>query len=287
LVTRYHAKKKSDARKYLENKVDIDSGSKDGLIRVSITDKDPAFAAEMANGYVEEFKKFLAGLAITEASRRRAFFEQQLAEAKDNLANAEEELKRTEQKTGVIQLDSQARATIELVANLRAQIAAKQAQITAMRSFATGENPELQISEQQLLGLQAEAAKIGANSEGATNPLLPKGSMQESSLEYVRKLRDVKYYETIFDLLARQFEAAKVDEARQGALVQIVDQAVVPDRRSAPKRTLMVLGFAIFGVLLGILGVFGSEGLARIAKDPRERERLELLKAHLSHKNGR
>ena len=263
----YHKKYQSDARKKLEKYVEIDSGSKDGLIRLSITDGDPKRAADMANGYVEEFKRLSATLAFTEASQRRLFFEQQLGQAKDNLAKAEEDLKATGLKTGLVQLDSQTRATIELVAELRGQIAAKEAEISAMRSFATAENPDLRMAEQQLAGLRSQEEKMGAASEGATNALLPKGTMQEAGLQYVRKLRDVKYYETIFDLLARQYEMAKVDEARQGAIVQIVDRAIVPDRRSSPQRTLIILGTAMLGLFLGVVWAFAAEGLARFAND--------------------
>jgi tyrosine-protein kinase Etk/Wzc len=282
LVQLYDLKYRSDARKKLEKVVDIDSGSKDGLIRVSVTDRDPRRAADMANGYVEEFKKRTATLAVTEASQRRLFFEQQLVQAKDNLATAEEELKKTEQKTGLIQLDSQARATIELIAGLRAQIAAKEVQISGMRSFATGENPELQIAQQELAGLQSQAEKMGASSEGATNALVPRGNMQEAGLEYVRKLRDVKYYETVFNLIARQYEVAKVDEAREGALIQVVDRAVVPDKRSSPMRTLIVLGSTVFGLIIGIFWALSSEGLTRLSNNPAERSRLEELKQVMS-----
>lgn len=278
----YDKKLQSDARKKFEKVVDIDSGSKDGLIRISITDSDPRRAADMANGYIEEFKRLSATIAVTEASQRRLFFEQQLAQAKDDLAKAEEDLKRTEQKTGLIQLDAQARAAIQLIADLRAQVAAKEAQISAMRSFATGENAELQMAEQELAGLRAQEERMGAASEGTTNALVPKGNMQEASIEYVQKLRDVKYYETIFDLLARQYEVAKVDEARQGAIVQVVDKAVVPDRRSSPQRTLIVLGAAVFGLFLGIFWAFTAAGLARISQNPAERSRLEELKESIA-----
>ena len=282
LLQLYHKKRRSDARKKFEKEVDIDSGSKDGLIRISVTDSDPQRAATMANGYVDEFKKFSATLAVTEASRRRLFFEQQLSQAKDSLAKAEEDLKITEQKTGVIQLDAQARAAIQLVADLRAQVAAKEAQITAIRSFATGENPELQIAEQELAGLQAQEEKMGAASEGAANALIPKQNMPESGVEYVRKLRDVKYYETIFDLIARQYEIAKVDEARQGSVVQIVDRAIVPDKRSSPQRLLIVLGSAVFGLVAGIAWAFAKEGLTKLEQNPAERTRVETLKRLIS-----
>jgi tyrosine-protein kinase Etk/Wzc len=282
LMNLFGVKHKSDARKKLEKVVDIDSGAKDGLIRISVTDRDPQRAAEMANGYVEEFKRLSATLAVTEASQRRLFFEQQLVQAKDNLANAEEDLKKTGQKTGLVQLDAQTRATIELLADLRGQIAAKEVQIAGMRSFATGENPDLQLAEQQLAGLRAQEQRMGAASEGATNALIPKGNMQEAGIEYIRKLRDVKYFETIFDLLAKQYEVAKVDEARQGAVVQVVDRAVVPDRKSSPQRTLIVLGAALLGLFFGVVWAFSGEGLSRLSNNPAERSRLEELKGLIS-----
>ncbi len=278
LLQLYHRKYKSDARKKLESRVDIDSGTKDGLIHIAVTDSSAQRAADMANAYVQEFKKFTATLAVTEASQRRLFFEQQLAQSKDNLAKAEEELKATEQKSGLIQLDAQARATIQLIADLRAQVAAKEAQINAMRSYATGENAEMQLAEQELAGLRAQEEKMGAASEGTTNALVPKGNMQESQIQYVRKIRDVKYYETIFDLLARQYEVAKVDEARQGSIVQIVDRAIVPDKRSFPQRTLIVLGAAIFGLIVGIFWLLATDELTRLSNTPSGMIGLESLK---------
>ena len=123
---------------------------------------------------------------------------------------------------------------------------------------------------------------MGATPNGVSSaPLVPKGVMQESGLEYTRKLRDVKYFETIFDLLARQYEAAKVDEARQGAVVQVVDPAVAPDRHSSPKRALMVLGAIVLGVFFGVLWAFISEAFARIANNPEEQPRLSALRQSL------
>jgi uncharacterized protein involved in exopolysaccharide biosynthesis len=281
LMDLYHVKRRSDARKKLESRVAIDNGAKDGLITISVTDHDPQRAEQMANAYVEEFKRATSHLAVSEASQRRLFFEEQLAGAKDNLANAEEALKKTEQTTGLIELDSQARAVIASVAQLRAQIAAKEVQIEGERSFATAENPDLRMAEQELAGLKAQLEKTGASSDDL---LIPRGSLQESSLEYVRRLRDVKYYETIFDLLARQYEVAKVDEARQGALVQVVDRAIVPDHKSWPKPTLILPGAAVLGMFLGVVWAFAAEGMQRIASNPAERLRLDILKGLISSK---
>jgi uncharacterized protein involved in exopolysaccharide biosynthesis len=253
LMQEYHQRLLSDTRKVFEKHTTIDGSGKDGLLHISVEDRDPNRAAELANGYVDQFRKMSEHLAITEASQRRLFFEQQLEQAKDNLANAEEALKLTQQKTGLIQLDSQARALIESAASLRAQIAAKEVQIESMRTFATGENAQLIQAQQELDGLRTQLAKLGGSENIDAGLMVPKGQVPEAGLEYVRKLRDVKYYETIFDILARQFEIAKLDEAKQGALIQVVDTAIPPDRRSFPKRGMIVIGATAAGFFAGII----------------------------------
>jgi tyrosine-protein kinase Etk/Wzc len=278
LIALYREKRRSDGRKAFEKYVDIENGLKDGLIRISVTDKNPARAAEMANAYVEEYKKLSATIAVTEASQRRLFFEQQLVQAKENLANAEEALKQTEQKTGLIQLDGQARAVIESVAQLRGQVAAKEVQIRAMRQFASEENPDLQVAEQELAGLQSQVERMGSRSGSSSGDfLMPKGSVPAAGLDYVRKLRDVKYNETIFELLAKQFEIAKIDEARQGSVVQVVDKAIVPDKKSSPLRLLIVACCTAAGFVLAVFWVLFSEALRMARKDPSQREQLDAL----------
>ena len=278
LMNLYRERRRSDARKALEKGMDIEDGLKDGLIRISVTDKSSRRAAEMANAYVEEYKKFSATIAVTEASQRRLFFEQQLVPAKENLANAEEALKQTQQKTGLIQLDGQARAVIESVAQLRGQVAAKEVQIRAMHQFASEQNPDLQLAEQELAGLQNELARMGAASGGSSGDfLMPKGTVPAAGLDYARKLRDVKYNETIFEILTKQFEIAKIDEARQGSVVQLVDKAVEPDKKSSPNRVLIVAIATVGGFVLAVFWVLFSESLRFARRDPRQREQLDAL----------
>jgi uncharacterized protein involved in exopolysaccharide biosynthesis len=198
-------------------------------------------AAAIANGYVEEFRRQSADLAITEAAQRRKFFQQQLDEAKTNLANAEVDLKNTEQKTGVLQIDSQSKALIESAAALRAQIAAKRVQLQGLRTYGTDNNPAVITGSQELAELQGQLAKLGGTNADSDGLIIPQGKVPQAGMEYVRKYRDVKYYETIFDLLARQFEIAKLDEAREGGLIQVADPATPPDRKSTPSRSLIVL----------------------------------------------
>lgn len=282
LMAEYKQKYMSTARKAFEKHATVEAGTKDNLIQISVEDKDPKRAAEMANAYVEEYRRLSQHLAISEASQRRLFFEQQLAQAKDNLANAEEALKETQQKTGMLQLDSQARALIESAASLRAQIAAKEVQLQAMRTYATSENANVVQAQQELDGLRAQLAKLGGNTdESSAELILPRGQVSQAGIEYVRKLRDVKYYETIFDILARQFELAKLDEAKEGALIQVVDPAVVPDYKSFPKRGLITIVAGAAGLFIGIFVALFQEGMERLRQDPEQSNRLNLLRKEL------
>jgi uncharacterized protein involved in exopolysaccharide biosynthesis len=282
LMTEYHQKFMSGARKAFEKHAAVESGTKDTLLHISVEDKSPNRAAEMANAYVEEYQKLSQNLAIGEAGQRRLFFERQLEQAKDNLANAEEALKETEQKTGMIQLDSQARALIQSAAEIRAQIAAKEVQLQAMRTYATGQNSSVIQAQQELDGLRAQLAKLGGNADESSDGLIvPKGKVPQAGLEYVRKLRDVKYYEAIFEILARQFEVAKLDEAKEGALIQVIDPAVVPDYKSSPRRAMITMIATAVGFLVGICMAFFREGMERLRRDPEQSERLDILRKAL------
>jgi uncharacterized protein involved in exopolysaccharide biosynthesis len=281
LMSEYNKHFPTDARLAFERHAKVAANVKDGMIHISVEDRDPVRAATLANGYVEQFRNLSEHLAITEAAQRRLFFQRELEDAKNNLENSEEALKETEQKTGVIQLDSQARALIEAAASLRAQITAKQVQIEAMQTYATGENAQLIQAQSELQSLRAQMAKLGGSDNGS-ELIVPKGKVTEAGVEYIRKFRDVKYYETIFEILARQFEAAKLDEARQGAMIQVVDVAVPPDRRSFPKRgRFAVLGFVV-GLVMGIGLALSAVGLDYLRSQEASNTRLILLRRTLS-----
>lgn len=288
LMQEYHDRRLSDACKDFENRTTVDGSGKDGLIHISIEDHNANRAAQLANGYIDEFRDLSQHLAITEASQRRLFFQQELERAKNSLADAEEALEETEQKTGLIQPDSQARALIESASSLRAQITAREVQIQGMQTYATGENSELIQAQQELAGLRAQLAKLGGSEDTSGNEfMIPKGLVPKTGMEYVRRLRDVKYYETIFDILARQFELAKLDEAKEGALIQVVDPAVVPDRKSFPKRGLIVIGSTLAGLILGLFIALFEAGIEHLKHDPTGNEKLGLLKRAFSSGGSR
>jgi uncharacterized protein involved in exopolysaccharide biosynthesis len=286
LVAEYRAKRMSDARKRLERRTTVVAGSKDGLIRITLEDSDPKRAAELANGYVEEFRRLSASLAISEAARRRLFFQQELEQAKHDLTAAEDAMQKTQQSTGVLQIDSQARALIESAAVLRAQVVAKEVEIQGMRSFAAEDNPQLLLAKQQLGALQSQLQQIaGSQQDAGSDIVLSKGRVTESGLEYLRRLRDLKYHETVFELLAKELEIAKLDEAREGEIVQVVDSAVVPDGKSSPHRTLIVIGTMITAFFGAAFWVVIRQRLSRTFQLQENRRKLDAIKAQWNKKS--
>src|SRR6266404_2821004 len=285
LMKEYHEKRMSDARKEFERRTTAVAGPKDGLIRISVEDRNPKRAAELANGYVEEFRKLSASLAITEAARRRLFFEQQLQQSKDELGTAEEALRATQQSTGVLQIDSQARSLIESAAILRGQVVAKQVQIQSMRSFAAEENPRLVLAKQELAALQTQLDKLaGSHQDAGSDIMLSKGRVTGSGIEYLRRYRDLKYHETVFELLAKQFEIAKLDEAREGSIVQVVDTAIASDKRSSPHRLLIVAPVTLLALFLAGFWVVLRQRWSLASNQPENRQRLQAIKKNW---NGR
>lgn len=267
----------SDAYKRLAGITRITS-EKDGTIAIEVDYNDPKRAAELANAYVDELSKLTQVFAVTEASRRRLFFERQFAQAKDNLAKAEAGARQALQTGGLVKVDDQGRAMVETTARLRAQITVKEVQIGAMRTFAADRNPELQFAQHELESLRRELAKI----EGVHGAKTGTNASNVQGAESLRLLREVKYHEVIFDLLARQYELAKVDEAKDSTVIQVLDKAIEPDRRSKPKRTLIVLLSALSALFAGILWAFVREAMVKANSDPQHLVRLQAIKRYLA-----
>ncbi len=282
----YHKRLLSKARKSFENHVDVDGTSKDGLIHISVQDRNPQRAAQMANAWVQQFRLLSQRLAASGAGARADFYNQQLQQAKTNLANAEEALKQTELSTGLIELSSQARALIESAASLRAQITAKKVEIQALSTFATGQNSQLFEAEQQLGSLEAQLDKLGGSQQSPNSLIVPKGNVPEAGLEYARRLRDVKYYETIFEILARQYELAKLEQAQEGALIQVISPAIPPDRASFPPRVLFILGGVFGGLFLAALIALCQAGWERLRQDPESGPTIAMIREELRRRHS-
>ena len=280
LLRVYRERKMSDARRELEDASVIAIG-KEGFVTITVEDKDRNRAPQIANAYVEELRRLTQELAVTEAGQRRLFFERQLELAKNNLADAEQALKETELKTGLIQLDGQAKAIIDSVARLRALMAAKEVELRGMRLFSTEQNPDVLLAEEQLSGLRAELTRLEKQGASPGDVEIPTGSVPEAGLQYVRRLRDLKYSETIFEMLAKQYEAARLDEARTAAVIQVLDPAVVPDRKSSPSRSLIIASATLLGFFVSVLYVLLAETFHRVRTDPEVERRIATLQRSL------
>jgi uncharacterized protein involved in exopolysaccharide biosynthesis len=276
----YKARFPEDASRALESHTEITSG-KDMLITVSVTDHDANRAAEIANGYIEELEKLTHVLAVTDAGKRRIFFEQEVKTASEELANAEQALKQTQEKTGILQLDSQSRVMLEAFADLRAQVASKEVQIQAMRSYATPENPDLLRAEQELAALRTQMSRFEQGQGGQSMAEIALAKVPSAGLEYVRRLREVKYREALFELLAKEYEAARIDAGKNSSLIQTLDKAQPPARRSWPRRTSLVLTATFAALLFGIVAAFVVEKIQRLKEDPQ----FQLFKFYLLGRN--
>jgi len=274
----YDQDRASDVRKQLENLTTITS-ARDGIITVEVEDKDPKRAADIANGYVEELMTLTRVLAVTEASQRRLFFERQLLQTKDSLTAAEIAARQGLQKGGIAQVDAQGRSMIEVTARLRAQISAKEVQLGAMRTFAAEGNPELQRAQEELVALRRELSKIEGTAQIDTGG---KADTSDSSgLDNLGRLRNVKYYEFLYEFLAKQYELAKIDEAKDATIIQVMDKAIEPDRKSKPKRALILILSSLVALVVAIVWALVSESVSRAVNDARDATRLETLKRYL------
>jgi uncharacterized protein involved in exopolysaccharide biosynthesis len=275
----YKIERASDTAKKLKSRSTFLAG-KDTLITISVEDHDAKRAADLANGYLDALYEQNGRLALTEASQRRLFFENQLEREKNALADAEVGLKKTEEQTGLISPIGQAQVVIDGIAQVRAQISSRQIQLSALQQAATDQNPDVIRLQTQIDGLQKQLQRL-QNDSVAREPgnVLPStAKVPALALEYVRKEREVKYHEVLFTLIAKQYESARLDESKEAPLLQVVDRASVPDKKSGPQRLLLIVGAAFVGAFLGMGWILFRQVIAKSQRNPVMAKRLEALR---------
>ena len=228
----YESKFRVDARKDLSKNVRISLGKKDGLINVEVDDTNPQRAADIANRYVDELRRVTAGLAVTEAQQRRMFFEQQLQQSRERLVQAQQALQASGFNPGALKAEPKAAA--EGYARLKAEVTAAEVRLQVTRgTFADGA-PEVQQQMNVLAALRKQLASTEQSTSNSGNG------------DYVSRYREFKYQEALFELYTRQFEVARVDESREGALIQVVDHATPPEKSSGPRRASIAAVATLF-----------------------------------------
>ncbi len=255
LMDVYKVKKQSRAEKELANHTNFDVDTKTSIVVVQVTDESPQRARDLANAYLEELRSVNQRLALTESSQRRLFYEQQLAGEKNALADAEVDLKRSQERTGLIAPAGQTSLEIQSIAQMRAQIASREVQLAALRQSSTDQNPQVVSLSAEISDLRRQLASMQSGKSVGKVGDLAASEVPELGLEYIRKERDVKYHEALFGLLLKQYEAARMDEAREPQLLQMLDPATIPDTKTGPHRMLIVGLAVIVGVLIGSVWV--------------------------------
>lgn len=269
-----------DARAALQAHTTFESG-KDDLIHVAVKDGDPKVASTIANSYLDQLYQLNTRLQSSEAAQRRNFYDRRLGEEKQALSEAEVALKNIQQKTGVIQFSGQAASIINSISQARAQLASREVELQAMRTYATADNPDVMLLEQQIAGLKNNLAQLEHNRETIQpgDVQIPAGQLPEAALQYERQARELKYHETLFDLLTRQTEAARLDESKSAPILQIVDRAIPPDKKSGPSRKLLAIGFTLFGFLIALTWGLLELALDRIDRIPEQASKLQEIKS--------
>jgi tyrosine-protein kinase Etk/Wzc len=253
----YSSKTKEDARRTLLDRANFTSG-KDSMLRLSVEDRSPQRAAVLVNAFITELTSQNNRLAVTESSQRRLFYEREVETEKNILAAAERALQETEKRTGVVEVSNQAQVVIASIARLRAEIVVQEVSLQRLQLGATADNPEVARQQMALSALRAQLAKLerGHSPLESGDPLIPVADVPELGLEYLRALREVKYRDSLLEVLAKQYEAARIDEAKEAPVIQVVDPAVPPERKSGPHRALLSLLGAMVSAFAAIIFVY-------------------------------
>jgi uncharacterized protein involved in exopolysaccharide biosynthesis len=255
LMAVYHTKDMTATRTELQNNTTVASDTST-LISISVIDGNKKRAAEMANAYTEQLRILSKTISVTEASKRRLFFEEQLKSQKEALVEAELALEQVQQRGGLVRPDAQAALIVSNLSLLRGQIAAKEVQLQGLRSYSTEHNPQVQLVERELTTMQGQAAHMEQHAQPAGYSDLGLRDVPKAGLEYARAARELQYEQALFDLLLRQFEAAKLDEAKEAAVIQVVEPGIEPERKSSPHSLLILVLSTIGGFFISCLFIW-------------------------------
>ena len=266
----------------LNKKVDVSLGKKTGIISISAEDENPQLAAEIANAYVENLKTLNIQFNLNNAGRERQFLEDRLALVKAELVQAEDALKTFQEKNKAIHMDDQATAIIQAMSQLRGELASNEVDLGVLLSSQTEQNPQVKAIRQGISELKWQIRKLEdspAAKKITENVFITTSEMPELGIQYARLMRDFKIQETLFELLTKQYEMAKISEAKRMSTIQVIDDASIPDKKSKPKRSLIVL-MMTFSIFIGaILLAFLMESSKNLSEE--DSFRLLQIKKHL------
>ena len=254
LKERYGARNTEEARHALSLNVTVLADKKSGLLFIDAQDKDPQFAAHLANAQVKELNVILSRLAVTEAQQRRAYYEQQIIKTQTKIPQLELEYKEAQKSSGL-----EVASLLSEAGTLPGQIAAKELQLQVLSRFATAQNPELKRLAVEISALRSQMARyeLSKSESKSSDPSMLGQSTQSTKTNFVQKATQayntLKIQEALLDGYVKQLELAKVDEAKEGPAVQVVDEARAPEMRAKPERKKLVFAYTVTGLIIAFV----------------------------------
>jgi uncharacterized protein involved in exopolysaccharide biosynthesis len=266
------------ARRRASASIKVAAG-KDGIVKVDAKDKDPQKAALLANTFVDEMIRRSIQLYVGKAGSERYFLEKRLDVVKVDLKNAESVLKDFQEKNKTIKADAQASVAIEGIARVRAEIVSKEVQLATLRNSMTDESSDVKALQAAISRLKSQLGTL-SGSGGGDNIIPATGNVPGIGVEYARRLRELKVQEAIFEQLTKQYETAKLNEAKESSPVQILDEAIAPSKKSGPKRSMMVILATFSAFILSVVIIFVQEYVSKLS--PEDAEIISEIKQSLS-----
>ena len=291
LVTRFDLRRvyrqsyMQDARKVLESNTVISEDRKSGVITIVVDDRDRERSAQIAQAYVDELNRIMNDVSTSAARRERIFIEQRLATVRQDLHKAAEEFSQFASHNTTLDLTAQTKATVEAAASLQGQLIAAQSQLEGLEQIYTPSNvrvrslrarvDELKLKLQQISGQEASS---GHGSETSDMPFPSVRELPLLGVRWAELYQEAKVQETVYELLTQQYELAKIQEAKEIPTVKVLDEAIVPEKKSFPPRLEFVALGALLGFITGGVWVYGwASWKALEADDPVKLFALEIV----------
>ena len=281
LMNHFETENMDFTREALSSATSANTDAKSGIVSIAFEDKDPEFASQVANAYVKELQGLLQTLAVSEASQQRLFLEGQVRETQLELLRSETALAEYQKKTGILNAGQQASALMSAIATFRARISAKEVELKTAQTFASANNPRIQQLKAEIASLKEEMTKLEEKASSGTSGTFSLSELPDAGLEYLRKLRDQTFYEPLYGMLLKQLETARMAEAQEPSIIQVIDEAVPPQVKAKPKRKQVVILATVLGFFLSIFLAFVFEFVEKAGLDPERKGKLHTLKNHL------
>jgi capsule polysaccharide export protein KpsE/RkpR len=281
-----------DTRAKLEENTEVTEDRRAGIIIVTVTDRSPQRSAAMARAYVEELDRLVTELNTSAAHRERVFIEGQLKQVKQDLDEAARQLSEFSSKNATFDVKDQTRAMVDAAATLQAQFIVNESELRALQQIYTGENVRVRAASARVAELRSQLQKLGGKgSKAVSNPSQADGLLYPSLRElpllgftYMDLYRRSQIQETVYEALTKQYELAKVQEAKETPSVRVLDSPEVPERKMAPRRLMIMFVSTMLGFAFAVAWVVGSSAWTRVdPQDPTRQLLQEIASAVKPH----